>query len=94
MTTTQPCEGFSDKTGRAQAASLMPTFLVIGATNGGTTSLYHYLDQHPDVYMSHPVKEPKFFAAEENSVVRENGAKGWHLSSSHITKLADYQALF
>lgn len=72
----------------------MPTFLVIGATKGGTTSLYHYLDQHPDVYMSHPVKEPKFFAAEENSVVRENGAKGWHLSSSHITKLADYQALF
>jgi hypothetical protein len=29
----------------------------------GTTSLYHYLDQHPQVYMS-PIKEPNFLAAE------------------------------
>ena len=41
----------------------MPNFLVIGAGNAGTTSLYHYLKQHPEVYMS-PVKEPKFFALE------------------------------
>lgn len=94
QTTTQPRKTLSDETGRAHAAPPMPTFLVIGATKGGTTSLYHYLDQHPDIYMSHPVKEPKFFAAEENSVVRENGAKGWRLSSGHITELANYQALF
>jgi len=29
-----------------------PDFFVIGAAKSGTTSLYHYLDQHPDVYMS------------------------------------------
>lgn len=41
----------------------MPNFLVIGAQKAGTTSLYYYLGQHPQIYMS-PVKEPNFFAAE------------------------------
>src|SRR5829696_8433745 len=35
----------------------------MGAGKAGTTSLYQYLKQHPEVYMS-PVKEPKFFAFE------------------------------
>ena len=39
----------------------MPDFLIIGAAKSGTTSLYHYLGQHPDVFVS-PVKEPNFFA--------------------------------
>lgn len=39
----------------------MPNFLIIGANKAGTTSLYRYLEQHPDVYMS-PVKEPAYFA--------------------------------
>lgn len=41
----------------------MPNFFVVGAPKAGTTSLYHYLDQHPDVYMS-PIKEPNYFASE------------------------------
>jgi hypothetical protein len=41
----------------------VPNFLVVGAPKAGTTSLYHYLDQHPAVYMS-PIKEPCFFAPE------------------------------
>ena len=40
-----------------------PTFLIIGAAKSGTTALYHYLRQHPQIYMS-PVKEPNFFAFE------------------------------
>jgi hypothetical protein len=40
-----------------------PNFFVVGAPKAGTTSLYHYLDQHPSVYMS-PIKEPCFFAPE------------------------------
>lgn len=31
---------------------MLPTFLVIGAAKSGTTSLHHYLGQHPDVSMS------------------------------------------
>jgi hypothetical protein len=39
----------------------MPTFIVIGAAKAGTTALYWYLAEHPDVFMS-DVKEPNYFA--------------------------------
>src|SRR5579864_1438595 len=41
----------------------LPNFFIVGAPKAGTTSLYHYLDQHPQIYMS-PVKEPNYFASE------------------------------
>ena len=40
-----------------------PNFFIVGAPKAGTTSLYHYLDQHPNIYMS-PIKEPHYFASE------------------------------
>jgi hypothetical protein len=40
-----------------------PTFIVIGGTRCGTTSLHSYLDQHPEVLMSR-IKEPNFFIPE------------------------------
>jgi hypothetical protein len=43
--------------------SAQPNFFIVGAAKTGTTSLYRYLDQHPDVFMS-PIKEPCFFAPE------------------------------
>ncbi len=45
-----------------QKASL-PNFFVVGTGKAGTTSLYHYLSQHPRIYMS-PIKEPCYFASE------------------------------
>jgi hypothetical protein len=42
----------------------LPNFLVIGAAKGGTTSLYQYLRQHPDIFMS-PMKEPNYFTDED-----------------------------
>lgn len=39
-----------------------PNFFLVGVVKGGTTSLHHYLDQHPQIYMS-PVKETNFFSA-------------------------------
>jgi len=42
---------------------VMPNFLIIGAAKSGTTSLYEYLKQHPQIWMS-PVKETNFFALE------------------------------
>lgn len=38
-----------------------PNFLIIGAAKSGTTSLWHCLVQHPQVYMS-PRKHTRFFA--------------------------------
>ena len=43
---------------------MLPNLFVIGAAKSGTTSLHHYLGQHPDIFMS-PVKEPNYFAFEE-----------------------------
>jgi len=39
----------------------LPNFLIIGAPKAATTSLYHYLEQHPQVYLS-AIKEPHFFS--------------------------------
>jgi hypothetical protein len=39
----------------------LPTFLIIGAMKCGTTSLYHYLDVHPQIGMSRK-KELNFFS--------------------------------
>ncbi|UVS68367.1 sulfotransferase family protein [Nitrososphaera viennensis] len=41
--------------------SIWPNFFIVGAHKGGTTSLYEYLTQVPDIYMS-KMKEPHFFA--------------------------------
>ena len=60
----------------------MPNFLIIGAMKSGTTALYYYLEQHPEVYMS-PVKEPNFFCSQE----QDNAADA-------VTNIGTYQQLF
>jgi hypothetical protein len=56
----------------------LPNFLIIGAAKAGTSSLYAYLKQHPQIYMS-PEKEPRYFAPElytiYNNGVRQKGRK-------------------
>ena len=37
-----------------------PTFIIIGAMKAATTSLYTYLKQHPNIFMT-TIKEPMFF---------------------------------
>lgn len=72
----------------------LPNFLVIGAPKCGTTSLYHYLKQHPQVFMSIP-KEPTFFGNEGTDGLF-NGPhdedRAYH--SRVITNFADYTAIF
>lgn len=45
---------------KPRKAANKPNFFILGAAKSGTTSLYHYLGRHPEVFMS-PVKEPSFF---------------------------------
>lgn len=42
---------------------MLPNLLILGAAKSGTSSLYTYLGQHPQVFMS-PFKEPTFFVWE------------------------------
>ena len=41
-----------------------PNFLIVGAAKSGTTSLFHYLKQHPEVFMP-DLKEPQFLVCEK-----------------------------
>lgn len=40
-----------------------PNLFIVGAAKCGTTALYHYLSQHPDIFLS-PIKEPNHFATD------------------------------
>ena len=42
----------------------MPNLFIVGAAKAGTTALYHYLAQHPQVFLPR-IKEPMFFSREE-----------------------------
>jgi hypothetical protein len=53
------------KSSRVETTRRLPTFLLIGAMKGGTTSLYHYLSAHPQVATTR-YKAPEFFAEESN----------------------------
>ena len=69
----------------------MPTFLVIGAARSGTTALYTYLRQHPDIFMS-SIKEPNFFAFEDE--VLDFAGPGAEYVNNSTIRLADYRPLF
>jgi len=43
----------------------LPNFLIIGAAKSGTSALYRYMKQHPDIYMS-PIKETHFFSYKDS----------------------------
>src|SRR5215469_8597868 len=39
---------------------IWPNFFLVGAAKAGTTSIYAYLSQHPDIFFP-VIKEPHFF---------------------------------
>ena len=47
------------------ARAIRPNFMIIGAMKAGTTSLYQYLREHPQIFMSQR-KEVDFFSLERN----------------------------
>jgi len=72
----------------------LPNFIIIGAPKSGTTSLYHYLKQHPQIYMS-PNKEPKFFTMEGETNHFTGPERGvQHIIRTSITSIERYSALF
>lgn len=65
----------------------LPNFLIIGIQKAGTTSIYNYLQEHPQIYMS-PVKETNFFEKDWESLpLEERNKKG-------IITFDDYCQLF
>lgn len=70
----------------------LPEFLVIGAAKSGTTSLYEYLRQHPQVFMS-PIKETNFFALNGKKPAFAGPDRDFFNHES-IYRLEDYERLF
>ena len=66
-----------------------PNFIIIGAMKAATTSLYTYLKQHPDVFMT-TIKEPMFF----NNFQNNNNFKVLGRRSKKITTFEQYYPLF
>jgi hypothetical protein len=67
---------------------MLPTFLVIGAYKSGTTSLYRYLAQHPQIFLPR-MKEPSYFAFAGAGI---EGASLVYRRS--IKTIAEYEGLF
>jgi hypothetical protein len=70
----------------------MPTFLMLGGAKGGTSSLYAYLRQHPEIFLSE-VRECDFFVF-EGQVPTFNGPGDQIALRRYITTLDRYRALF
>lgn len=68
----------------------MPNFLILGAAKTGTTSIYRYLRQHPQIYMS-PAKEPRFFIFEGETLDFNGPGDKEEIAK---TSLESYQQLF
>lgn len=68
----------------------MPNFLIIGAQKAGTTSLYYYLRQHPQIYMSQE-KEAHFFSYENEDLNFRESSRNLTIP---ITNIENYRKLF
>lgn len=70
----------------------LPNFLCVGAGKSGTTSLYHYLKQHPEVFLP-AQKELHFFAWKDLADL--NGGPGTaHSRSDWCKNLSQYSKMF
>jgi len=71
---------------------MLPNFLILEAAKSGTSSLYRYLAQHPDIFMSR-FKEPTFFVwADTQHEIRGPGVG--HVRRQVIRDLDSYRQLF
>lgn len=67
-----------------------PTFLLVGAAKSGTTALFRWLQQHPDVFMPR-LKQPHYFAGLTPTF---RGPGDQALNRDLVTDEATYRRLF
>lgn len=74
-----------------------PNFFIAGAAKAGTTALWSYLSQHPDIFLS-KVKEPHYFFLEKSELrFREDFKNRLGKGNQHqrfINSLEEYLELF
>ena len=70
----------------------LPNFLVIGAGRSGTTSLQHYLAQHPQIFMA-PAKAPSHFFCRDISKIEDPYLR-WVTRHYFVPHASVYASLF
>lgn len=70
----------------------LPNFVIAGATRSGTTSLYYYLKQHPEIRFP-DLKEPRYFSS-INLKLPQAGPGDNTVDEKLITNISDYTRLY
>jgi len=70
----------------------LPNFLIVGAAKSGTTSLFYYLNQHPEIFIPKR-KECRFFSSITEDL-NGPGDKPFSDVSSVMKTLDEYKSLF
>lgn len=73
-----------------QKRVVLPTFLIVGAAKAGTSSVFHYLKEHPEVHTSN-IKETFYFNNFDFNSINRSGGAYW---KKPITTLNEYKKLF
>ncbi len=71
----------------------LPNFFIVGAAKSGTTTLYKYLINHPEIYFHEEVKEPKFITAQFLKFPF-NGPAADVVEEKIIKNIEEYQNLY
>ncbi len=71
--------------------NILPNFLIVGASKSGTSSVYHYLRQHPEIFLSEKQKEGRFFSQMQNCF---EGPGDSGVEKTITKDLVSYQKLF
>jgi hypothetical protein len=69
---------------------MRPNFLVVGAAKAGTTSLHHYMRQHPQIYLPTSLKE-SFYLCRDAEL---GGTTGYNYGGGRVTRRTEYERLF
>lgn len=71
----------------------LPDFLLIGAARSGSTALFDYLSQHPDIFVSDP-KEPHYFSLAGEAPAFTGPGDDETINRDAVTEEDRYRALF
>lgn len=66
----------------------VPNLIIVGSQKCGTSSLHYYLSEHPDIYMSAPIKEPGYF------IFNEWGRDHWKSKGKNISNRLELKSKY
>jgi hypothetical protein len=71
--------------------NVLPDFLIVGASKSGTSSIFHYLKQHPEIFLSEVQKEGRYFSQMKGNF---SGPGDSGIDKTITPNLEQYKTLF